>query len=54
MSALNTDSIIEKYHWGHALESLKEGILSFLSEAPAIPYFTTDSAAALRASEIGC
>jgi uridylate kinase len=52
MSALNTDSIIEPYHWGHALHSLQKGIILIFVGGTGNPYFTTDSAAALRASEI--
>ena len=52
MSALNTDSIIEPYHWGHALHSLQKGMIVIFVGGTGNPYFTTDSAAALRASEI--
>lgn len=52
MSALNTDSIVEPYHWGHALHSLQKGMIIIFVGGTGNPYFTTDSAAALRASEI--
>ncbi len=52
MSALNTDSIIEPYHWGHAMHSLQKGMIVIFVGGTGNPYFTTDSAAALRASEI--
>jgi uridylate kinase len=52
MSALNTDSIVESYHWGHALHSLQKGMIVIFVGGTGNPYFTTDSAAALRASEI--
>lgn len=52
MSALNTDSIIEPYHWGHALKALDQKIVVIFVGGTGNPYFTTDSAAALRASEI--
>lgn len=52
MSALNTDSIVEPYHWGHALHSLQKGTIVIFVGGTGNPYFTTDSAAALRASEI--
>lgn len=52
MSALNTDSIVEPYHWGHALHSLQKGTIIIFVGGTGNPYFTTDSAAALRASEI--
>ncbi|MES2121407.1 MAG: UMP kinase [Chlamydiota bacterium] len=53
MSALNTDSIVEPYNWGHALQFLDEGSIVIFVGGTGNPYFTTDSAAALRASEIG-
>jgi uridylate kinase len=52
MSALNTHSIIEEYNWSHALQSLKNQIPVIFVGGTGNPYFTTDSAAALRASEI--
>lgn len=52
MSALNTDSIVEPYNWGHALQFLQEGKIVIFVGGTGNPYFTTDSAAALRASEI--
>ncbi len=52
MSALNTDSIVEPYHWGHANHSLHKGMIVIFVGGTGNPYFTTDSAAALRASEI--
>jgi uridylate kinase len=52
MSALNTDSIVEQFHWGHALHSLQKGTIVIFVGGTGNPYFTTDSAAALRASEI--
>ena len=52
MSALNTDSIVELFHWGHALHSLQKGMILIFVGGTGNPYFTTDSAAALRASEM--
>ena len=52
MSALNTDSIVEQFHWGHALHSLQKGMIVIFVGGTGNPYFTTDSAAALRASEM--
>lgn len=52
MSALNTDAIVEPYHWGHAMHSLQKGMILIFVGGTGNPYFTTDSAAALRASEI--
>jgi uridylate kinase len=52
MSALKTDSIIEEYNWQHALQALKNNIPVIFVGGTGNPYFTTDSAAALRASEL--
>ncbi|MES2345188.1 MAG: UMP kinase [Chlamydiota bacterium] len=52
MSALNCDLIVEPYVWGHAMNSLQEGIIVIFVGGTGNPYFTTDTAAALRASEI--
>jgi uridylate kinase len=52
MSALNTDSIVDPYQWGHAMHSLQKGMIVIFVGGTGNPYFTTDSAAALRASEI--
>jgi uridylate kinase len=52
MSAFNTDAIVENFHWGHAIHSLQKGVPVIFVGGTGNPYFTTDSAAALRASEI--
>lgn len=52
MSAFETDSIIEKYHWQGALSLLEQGNIVIFVGGTGNPYFTTDTAAALRASEI--
>jgi uridylate kinase len=52
MSALNCDLIVEPYVWGDAMNSLQEGIIVIFVGGTGNPYFTTDTAAALRASEI--
>jgi uridylate kinase len=52
MSALKTDSIIEEYNWLHALQALKLNIPVIFVGGTGNPYFTTDTAAALRGSEI--
>jgi uridylate kinase len=52
MSALSTNAIVEPYHWGHAMHSLQKGMIVIFVGGTGNPYFTTDSAAALRASEI--
>jgi uridylate kinase len=52
MSALNTDSIVELYHWDLAMRLLGEKAVVIFVGGTGNPYFTTDTAAALRASEI--
>jgi uridylate kinase len=52
MSAFDTDSIIEKYNWQGALSHLERGAIVIFVGGTGNPYFTTDTAAALRASEI--
>jgi uridylate kinase len=51
MSAMN-DSVVEKYAWGHAMHCLQKGTIIIFVGGTGNPYFTTDTAAALRASEI--
>ncbi len=52
MSALNCDSIVETYIWNHAMDYLEKGMIVIFVGGTGNPYFTTDTAAALRASEI--
>lgn len=52
MSALNTESIVEQYTWNGAMQSLERGEIVIFVGGTGNPYFTTDTAAALRASEI--
>lgn len=52
MSAFPTSSLVELYHWEHAIQALNEGSVVIFVGGTGNPYFTTDSAAALRASEI--
>lgn len=52
MSALG-DAVVEKYVWSQALHYLKKGIIVIFVGGTGNPYFTTDTAAALRASEMG-
>lgn len=52
MSAFDTDSIIETYNWQSALAHLDHGAVVIFVGGTGNPYFTTDTAAALRASEI--
>lgn len=52
MSAIECDSIIEPYHWNGALSALDQGKVVIFVGGTGNPYFTTDTAAALRASEM--
>lgn len=53
MSALYADSLVEKYNWEKAIHYLEQGVVVIFVGGTGNPYFTTDSAAALKASEIG-
>lgn len=53
MSALECPKVAEPYHWTKALHYLGEGNIVIFVGGTGSPYFTTDTAAALRASEIG-
>lgn len=53
MSALDCPKVAESYHWTRALQYLEEGNVVLFAGGTGNPYFTTDTAAALRASEIG-
>ena len=52
MSALDCQLITERYNWAKAVEYLEKGIILIFVGGTGSPYFTTDTAAALRASEI--
>lgn len=52
MSALECPKIAESYNWGKAIEALSSGHIVLFVGGTGNPYFTTDTAAALRASEI--
>ncbi len=52
MSALG-DSVVEKYVWGQARHYMEKGCVVIFVGGTGNPYFTTDTAAALRASEMG-
>lgn len=52
MSALECPKVAEPYNWGKALEALTAGNILIFVGGTGSPYFTTDTAAALRASEI--
>jgi uridylate kinase len=53
MSALECPKVAEPYNWTKALQHLSEGCVVIFVGGTGNPYFTTDTAAALRASEIG-
>lgn len=52
MSALECPKVAEPYHWTKALKYLEDGHVVIFAGGTGNPYFTTDTAAALRASEI--
>ncbi len=53
MSSRNFDGIIEPYNWQQANWYLMKGVVVIFVGGTGNPYFTTDTAAALRASEMG-
>lgn len=52
MSAINCSLIAESYTWTHAMHALQKGRVVIFVGGTSNPYFTTDTAAALRASEV--
>jgi uridylate kinase len=52
-SALRTDQVAEPYIRGKALRYLEEGKVVVFAAGTGNPFFTTDTAAALRGAEIG-
>ncbi|MBX7066440.1 MAG: UMP kinase [Parachlamydiales bacterium] len=52
MSAITLDVMAESYSWKNALKYLEKGVVLIFVGGTGNPYFTTDSAAALRALEI--
>jgi len=53
MSGLQIEGLAEKIHGRTAIQYLESGFLVILSGGTGNPYFTTDTASALRAVEIG-
>lgn len=53
LSAIDCPSIVEKYQWDKALSYLSNGRVVIFVGGTGHPFFTTDTTAALRASEIG-
>jgi len=52
-SALNIERIVEPYIRGKAIRYLEEGKIVIFAAGTGNPFFTTDTAAALRGSEVG-
>lgn len=52
-SALNIDQVVEPYIRGKAIRYLEEGRIVVFAAGTGNPFFTTDTAAALRGAEIG-
>ena len=52
-SALNIEQVVEPYIRGKAIRYLEEGKIVVFAAGTGNPFFTTDTAAALRASEVG-
>ena len=52
-SALNIEQVVEPYIRGKAIRYLEEGKIVIFAAGTGNPFFTTDTAAALRASEVG-
>jgi uridylate kinase len=52
MNALKTNAIMEEFNWAKALQALENDTIVIFVGGTGNPYFTTDSAAALRASEM--
>ncbi|HSX04519.1 MAG TPA: UMP kinase [Rhabdochlamydiaceae bacterium] len=53
MSAIQCGNIVESYNWNDALSAFDQGRVLIFVGGTGNPYFTTDTAAALRASEMG-
>mgnify|MGYP000367217851 CR=1 FL=1 len=53
MTALECPRVAETYHWHKAMQYLSESKILIFVGGTGNPYFTTDTAAALRAKEIG-
>jgi uridylate kinase len=52
-SALNIEQVVEPYIRGKAIRYLEEGRIVIFGAGTGNPFFTTDTAAALRGAEIG-
>jgi len=54
MTAIKMDPVVEQYNRKKAIEYLEKGNIVIFVGGTGNPFFTTDSAAALRASELNC
>lgn len=54
VSARNLDGIVETYNWAQTKLYMEKGVIVIFVAGTGNPYFTTDTAAALRASEMRC
>ncbi|MBI2589935.1 UMP kinase [Candidatus Berkelbacteria bacterium] len=54
MSAIRAEQVVEPYIRRRAIRHVEKGRVVVLVAGTGNPYFTTDSAAVLRASELGC
>lgn len=54
MSGISIPAVCESYIYRRALRHLQKGRIIIFAGGTGNPYFTTDSGAALRASEMGC
>ena len=52
-SALNIEQVVEPYIRGRAIRALEQGRTVIFAGGTGNPFFTTDTAAALRGAEIG-
>ena len=53
LSALNIEQVVEPYIRGKAIRYLEEGKIVIFAAGTGNPFFTTDTAASLRAVEVG-
>ncbi len=53
-TSIRMEPVAELYHRDKVISSMKEGTVCLLSGGTGNPFFTTDTAAALRAVETGC
>ena len=54
MSSIEVDAVCEKYIRRKAISHLEKGMVTIFAGGTGNPYFTTDTGAALRASEMQC